>query len=94
VIFAWLAVIFVLICVACASFALTAAWIRAPQSILLVVLVPDVEMELVELDDEEDDEVVLLVPEVALLTVMTEACQKRAGPASCRPGGSVISQAA
>ncbi|WP_407160823.1 hypothetical protein [Bradyrhizobium sp. STM 3557] len=89
-----MAVIFVLICVARASLALTAAWIRAPQSMLLVVLVPDVEIELVELDDEDDDEVVLLVPEVALLTVMTGTCQKRTGPASCRPGRSFVSRAA
>jgi hypothetical protein len=85
VIFAWLAVIFVVICVACASFALTAAWISAPQSMLLVVLVPDVEMELVALDDEDDDEVVLLVPEVALLTVMTGPVRKnRAGSVPAR----------
>jgi hypothetical protein len=63
---------------------------------LLVVLVPEVVIELVESDedDEEDDDVVLLVLEVALLTVMTGTCRRRTGPASCRPGRSLISPAA
>ncbi|CCE05279.1 hypothetical protein BRAS3843_1330044 [Bradyrhizobium sp. STM 3843] len=48
--------------------ALTAASIRALQSMVLVVLVPEVVREL-ELEDEDDDDV-LLVLEVVLLTVM------------------------
>jgi hypothetical protein len=77
VIFAWLAVIFVVIWVACASLALTATSIRADQSIELVVFVPDVEIVLVEPDDVDDDDPV--VPEVVLLTVMTGTCQKEPG---------------
>ncbi|WP_315705553.1 MULTISPECIES: hypothetical protein [unclassified Bradyrhizobium] len=49
--------------------ALTAESIRPVQSMELVVLVPDVVTEL-ELDEDDEDDVVLLVPEVALLTVM------------------------
>ncbi|WP_315745381.1 MULTISPECIES: hypothetical protein [unclassified Bradyrhizobium] len=64
-----MAVILVWICVACVNLALTAESIRPVQSIELVVLVPDVVTEL-ELDEDDEDDVVLLVPEVALLTVM------------------------
>jgi hypothetical protein len=60
--------------------------IKADQSMLLVVLLPEVVMEL--------DELELFVFEVVLLTVMTWACQKRAEPARCRPGRSSISRAA
>lgn len=83
-IFAWLAVILVVICVACANFALTAAWISALQSMLLLVLVPDVVMVLVELEEEDDDDVVAF--EVALLTVMTgdPSDKNRAGIAPAR----------
>jgi hypothetical protein len=73
---------------------LTAASISALQSMLLVVLVPDVEMELVVPEDEDDDDVVLLVLDVALLTVMTGTYSGRTGPTSCRPGRSFISPAA
>lgn len=49
----------------------TADWISAVQSMLLVVLLPDVVMELVEPEDEDDEDDELLVFDVALLTVMT-----------------------
>ncbi|MFN5450091.1 hypothetical protein, partial [Bradyrhizobium sp.] len=88
-IFASFDVILVEICVAWVSLASTADWIRAVQSIVLVVLVPDVVSELLELvvDEEEDDDVVLLVLEVALLTVIRRhpprerPGRRRAGPA-------------
>jgi hypothetical protein len=60
---AWLLVIVVEIDVACASLALTAAWISALQSMVEVLLVPLVVTEL------EEFEVVVGV-EVALETVM------------------------
>jgi hypothetical protein len=58
---------------------------------VLVVLVPEVVMELVELDEEDDEDELL---PLVLLTVMTGTCQKRTGPARCRPGRSFISPAA